>query len=115
MIDYSTLKDVPVDYDSPLVMNIIEHTASNIARAVDDGAMKAIVKAGFEIDKDKMVQALQQDKERYSDAYRRGHADGYKKREDEIVRCKDCKFNCAWKQKDPDWFCADGERRTDDA
>ena len=42
-----------------------------------------------------------------------------------VVRCKDCKhyhqgFGCDLMQrpsvgKDLDWFCADGERRTDDA
>lgn len=43
---------------------------------------------------------------------------------DDIVRCKDCKhyhkgFNCDLLQKpilkDDNWFCADGERRMDDA
>jgi len=29
----------------------------------------------------------------------------------EIVRCKDCKYNCAWKEKDPNWFCADGVKK----
>ena len=39
----------------------------------------------------------------------------------EIVRCKDCKYNnpfgCMKLQiiVGDDWFCADGERRTDDA
>lgn len=45
--------------------------------------------------------------------------------QEEIVRCKDCKhykpnrlFECSLHgacQPKPDWFCADGERRTDDA
>ena len=46
---------------------------------------------------------------------------------DELVRCKDCKWyikkfenegRCIEHDNDyhePDWFCADGERRTDDA
>ena len=43
----------------------------------------------------------------------------------EIVRCKDCKhwdadehacnIKIGWFSCDADWFCADGERRTDDA
>ena len=38
----------------------------------------------------------------------------------EIVRCKDCKFaeDCEIAYRfgeQDDWFCADGERRTDDA
>ena len=43
--------------------------------------------------------------------------------EQELVRCKDCKYNddgeciikAGWFPVKPDWFCADGERRTDDA
>ena len=45
------------------------------------------------------------------------------KGQQQIVRCKDCKYNddgecvikAGWFPVKPDWFCADGERRTDDA
>lgn len=63
-------------------------------------------------------------------AYDSGYAKGYSARDNEIVRCKDCKYshimtsnlmhpkvNKCWCEKDfiegwhePDWFCADGER-----
>lgn len=53
-----------------------------------------------------------------------GYAEGYKAKEQEIVRCKDCKHIWWFSEKNgdavcgngrhkPDWFCADGERRTD--
>ena len=43
----------------------------------------------------------------------------------ELIRCKDCKhgrqydsnaIDCEYRElaTEPDWFCADGERRTDD-
>jgi len=60
--------------------------------------------------------------------YEEGFHDGYRQamREmPEIVRCKDCKhyepnrlFECRLHgscQPKPDWYCADGERKTDDA
>lgn len=33
----------------------------------------------------------------------------------EIVRCRDCRHSRACQHSaDPDWFCADGERKDDD-
>lgn len=47
---------------------------------------------------------------------------GYENKKQEVVRCKDCIHACKdseeewcermpWKALDPNWFCADGERR----
>ena len=122
MIDYNTLK-MPVNYDSPLTINYVERMANDLAKCVDDGVMRAVVNAGFDIDKDKLVQVLQQDKERYSDAYRKGCAEGYKKRDDEIIRCRDCKFywGNGWCNRsgihlevNDNWYCADAERKEED-
>ena len=126
MIDYNSLK-IPVDYDSPLIINYVEQMATDIAKSTDDGVMKAVVKAGFDIDKDKLVQILEQDKERYSEAYRKGFAEGYKKRDDEIVRCIHCKwfeidygYTFGWCNKNcfhsirPEFSCIDGERKEED-
>lgn len=126
MIDYNAL-NIPVDYDSPLIINYIEQITTDIAKFTDDGVMKAVVKAGFDIDKDKLVQILEQDKERYSEAYRKGFAEGYKKRDDEIVRCIHCKwfeidygYTFGWCNKhcfhsiSPEFSCIDGERKEDD-
>ena len=51
---------------------------------------------------------------------------GICEREHELVRCKECKhgrsyepncIDCEYMElaRDADWYCADGERRTDDA
>ena len=59
------------------------------------------------------------------EGYAEGYRDGYSKRDEEIVRCKDCinkecfgrdgKIVCDLDGflHDPDWFCADGERKDD--
>lgn len=61
-------------------------------------------------------------------AYDSGYVKGYSVRDKEIVRCKDCKHSIKSSDsyvfcnkgvkfdeyKKPDWFCADGERKTDD-
>lgn len=61
-----------------------------------------------------------ENKKAYDNGYIKGLTDGYLKRENEIVRCKDCKY---YNKKETmcnvsercnqggDWFCADGERR----
>lgn len=126
MINYNAL-NIPVDYDSPLIINYVERMATDIAKFTDDGVMKAVVKAGFDIDKDKLVHVMEQDKERYSEAYRKGYESGYQKMEEEIIRCKDCKycnkydFVCEhpneWGNEDTrnqcnvEFFCADAERK----
>lgn len=129
MIDFDKLKisEVPVDFDSP-ISAMVSDMSKVIAERMDNGVMNAVVNVGFNIDKDKLVQILQQDKERYSEAYRKGHMDGYRKRDDEIIRCRDCKhlldyditgelqcnIKMGWFPVKPDWYCADAERKEDD-
>lgn len=116
---YEVLKDISVDYDSPF--EFVTRMTDSIAQFTDDGVMKAVINAGFNVDKDKLVSALQQDKKRYDMAYKRGYTNGYKAKDDEIVRCKDCKFSkpdwekAVWCEREDcrrheNWFCADGER-----
>lgn len=114
---------IPADYDSPI--SIVTQTAESVAKFVDDGVMKAVFNAGFNIDKDKLISILRQDRERYEAAHIKGYVDGYKKREDEIVRCKDCKhFGRYYGEskkgvceklniigRPEEWFCADGKRK----
>lgn len=113
--DFDEFKEIPADYDSPINI-VVNQMADEIARFTEDGVMQAVVKAGFDIDKAKFVSILQQDRERYQEAYRKG----YKDRDGEIVLCKDCKFIdesvktrffCGRLMRcvDADWFCADGE------
>lgn len=78
------------EYDSTmrLIFQKQEEIAKDIANQVDNAVYKAVHKIGVDIDKDKLVQALTQDKERYVEAYR----NGYKAREADIIHCRDCKY-----------------------
>lgn len=134
------LKDVFVPYDSPIDV-IFNRTVDNIMSAfnksIDDGVVECVVKAGFNVDKDKLMEVFTQDKQRYEEAYRKGYA----QRDADIIRCKDCKHRpvkpddyengfdlefpdgkcpcqCdddwySWYPAD-NWFCADGERKEGD-
>ena len=70
------------------------------------------------VDTDLFVYCMQQD---VSVAYPRGKIELVPDIEREVVRCKDCVFRddrdgmCEHVQqaRDPDWYCADGERRFD--
>lgn len=120
---FDEFKNIPVDYDSPINI-VVNQMASEIAKFTDDGVMQAVVKAGFDIDKDKLVSILQQDRKRYNEAYLKG----YKDRGEEIVRCKDCKHFGRYYAESKNgvcnklniierseyWFCADGEREDED-
>ena len=117
-------------YDSPFEL-ITSGIAMKVAKELDDACVTAIQSIGVNVDKDKLIRILSADSERYRDAYKKGYETGYKTREDELIRCKDCKecyfaynriqseqtFACGKHGIDvtQDWFCADGERRTDDA
>jgi len=83
---------------------------------------RAVQKVGVYVDKNELLRALQYDRRQYQ----KGYAD----RDSEIVRCKDCKWwhesktnngfgDCGQANgialKSSDWFCADGERKDDDA
>ena len=111
-----------VPYDSPIDV-IFNKTVDNIMAAfnksIDDGVVTAVVKAGFNVDKDKLVEALTQDRKRYEKAYRKG----YEQRDADIIRCKDCKwFHCGTcindrfydQEVNDDWYCADSERKDGD-
>lgn len=116
------------EYDSPFELTISDIT-TQMARNIDEMSWQAVQRVGINVDKDKLLIALRQDAERYREAYANGYDTGYEKRDDEIVRCRDClyrgdKHKCivafvADKQEFPvffydnrgDWFCADGERK----
>jgi len=82
---------------------------------------KATMRVGVNVDKDELLKALRYDRGQYQK--------GYRDRDAEIVRCKDCKHRgkaekCVLAaisaEKDypvfmldnrGEWFCADGERK----
>ena len=74
-----------VDYDSPIKL-LIDEMSENIASQTDEYVMKAICKLDVDIEKDKLIRILHQDKERYTDAYKKGYKEGYIKLEEELTR-----------------------------
>ena len=113
------------EYDSPFELTMSDIT-TQMARNIDEACWQAIQRVGINVDKEKMLIALKQDAERYREAFSKGHDTGYAKRDEEIVRCKDCKkaepafdgkmSRCKIRGlRKNDWFCADGKRREDDA
>ena len=112
------------EYDSPFKLTINDITAQ-IARNIDEMSWQAVQRVGINVDKDKLLTALKQDAERYREAYAKGYETGYEQRDDDIVRCKDCKWNtgtddapyCQLQSisRSSDWYCADGERTDNDA
>ena len=65
---------VPDFYDSPFNM-IVDKISADIAKQTDEMVYSAVQKVGITVDKDKLVSALQQDMQRYRDAYTRGYMD----------------------------------------
>ncbi len=110
------------EYDSPLAL-ITSDIQTQIANQFDEMCIQAVQRVGIYVDKEKLLDALKQDSERYRKAYTNGYDTGYETRDDEIVRCKDCACLsddgklCKWWKMAPlsdDWFCADGERKSAD-
>ena len=106
-------------YESPikLIETMTENIVDETNKAVDEYIYKSILNVGVDVDRNELIRALRYDREQYEKGYRDGQRD--------IVRCGDCKWykteNCSvathwmfdldsWYS---DWFCADGERRSD--
>lgn len=107
-------------WESPITM-ITENIARDIISKTDEALVEYVHTVGFDVDKEELAKALAYDRHQYE----WGYADGRADRDAEIVRCKECKYavdfdgriGCEWHgfySVAPDWFCADGERRTDD-
>lgn len=120
------------EYDSPFKLTISDIT-TQMKQKIDKTCWNAVQRVGINVDKEKLLIALKQDSERYREAYAKGYDTGYEKRDEEIIRCKNCKHWLPMNRFDPDyhpgrgqcelncwvrdfdWFCADGERKDDDA
>lgn len=98
-------------YESPITL-MTRAIQSNVDDMVSDGILKAVCDVGISVDKDELIRALKYDREQYEK--------GYRDRDREIVRCKDCwkhvdiHCSCYELAKDENWFCADGERRKEE-
>ena len=115
------IKPICADYDSPI--RLFYQTVNNIQEQVkgscDQAVYQAVCKLGIDIEKDKLEQAIHQDRERYEEAYRRGYA----KAHEDIIRCKECKYYIEPTEEEAggclikagyfpvseNWFCADGQ------
>ena len=116
------------DYDSPFHV-VMQNIANSVTARIDEEVGKVFLTTAMSVgvDKDKLMEIMKQDRSRYVEAYQRG----YNKRDDEIVRCKNCRWwheseleqfkeygECGQANgialKPHDWFCADGEWRQDD-
>lgn len=98
-----------MSYQSP-----IEVIQTQMRNQIEGEIYKAVMNVGVNVDKEELLKALKYDREQYQK--------GYKDRDDQIVRCEDCKWyhqafanegRCVNHDNDfhkPDWFCADGER-----
>ena len=104
------------EYDSPFEL-VMSDITTQMARNIDEMCWQAVQRVGVNVNKDTLLLALEYDSARYREAFRRGEETGYKKRDEEIVRCKDC---VNWDEQThlcdaidgtflPDWFCAYGK------
>lgn len=86
------------DYDSPisLFMKSADRIGMELGKAVDDKVYSAIVEVGINVDKEKMLQILTEDKRRYQEAFWNGHDKGKQigtwepVDEDEVYCCSVC-------------------------
>lgn len=96
-----------MSYQSP-----IEVIQTQMRNQIEGEIYNAVMNVGVNVDKEELIKALQYDREQYQK--------GYKDRDDQIIRCKDCKnymtihCTCDGCCISDDWFCADGKRRNDD-
>jgi len=103
-------------YKSP-----IELICDDIQWHMEQETVKAVQHYFPLVDEEELFKALKYDRNQYEAGFR----DGRKARDEEIVRCKDCKHHYGeclravycpskiggWVRED--FFCADGERRDD--
>ena len=96
-------------YESPIT--IIQ---DQMHMQMEDSIYKAVQRFNVDVNKEELIKALAYDRDQYQK--------GYFDRDQEIVRCKDCKYQVdrgrKYKECDKhflwakdDWFCADGERK----
>ena len=96
-------------YESPITL-ITRNSIKEINDKTDEVILKAVVNVLPEVNKEELIKALSYDRGQYSK--------GYKDRDDEIVRCKDCGViddhgfcHIVEDYPDIDNFCSWAERR----
>ena len=73
ILDLTDLTELD-DYDSPinLYINRVNKSIEERAKELDKMVYSAVLKCGVDIDEKKLIAALNADKERYREAYKRG-------------------------------------------
>ena len=105
-------------WESPIqISTISEEIGRKIVDDQNNYIVETCVKMGVSVDKDELIKALKYDRGQYT----KGYIDGKIARDDEIVRCRDCKYKyvpddiedkwCYWVDTDEDDFCSYGERK----
>ena len=120
-------------YESPIHVGCIDELTSNWIEQTEDAIVaKARMVMQIDIDKEELRKALRYDRAQYAEGYAQGRRDGYKERDDEIVRCGECRWweteaKCETKNYGTctiplshinthcivpeDYYCADGKRK----
>lgn len=103
-----------MSYESP-----IDIIYGDMQTKLEGDVFKVIQNCNIKVDKDELLKALAYDRNQYH----KGWLDGYAQAEEDIVRCKDCKYaqkeffsktlSCrVWGDRFfPEDFCSTGKRR----
>lgn len=109
-------------WKSPIDLQMFEESfATKILEDQTGCVVETCVKMGVNVDKEELLKALAYDRHQYE----QGYSDGRRARDDEIVRCKDCKHLSAdriapeWNRicrkygcgKSDDGYCDESERK----
>ena len=99
-------------YESPIKVELSD-IISDAVKKTDEYVLECVQKVGVSVNRDELLEALKFDREQYEK--------GWNDRDNEIVRCKDCKHY--WKNKPSedvpvclaspreDAYCSEGERK----
>lgn len=122
-------------YDSP-----IELFTAEIQTKFENGIVDALQRFDIDVNREELLRALKYDRDQYHKGFSDGRMSGRVERDEEIIRCADCKHydpdtefcdihshfitrdgefcypseSSEWKMFSPDYFCGDGKRRTDE-
>lgn len=74
-------------YKSPIELKI-DNIVSEVSKQVDEYTLRCFQQIGVNVDKDELIKALAYDRGQYEQ--------GWNDRDNEIIRCKNCKHSKHW-------------------
>lgn len=106
-------------YKSPI--EIVEDIQNTVSTQLEEWIVSAVISCGINVDKERLLHALEYDQYAYEIGYSNGRRDAMK----EMVRCKDCELcnigendikSWCWclywsNDTDPAAFCSYGKRK----